>query len=75
MTALRPIQVQKRSVLLDALRGFAIWGIFLVNFRGPVGNGQPAENLFSARMLDLLVSHSFYPLFAFLSSDSVSHFN
>ncbi|RSD29334.1 DUF418 domain-containing protein [Mesobacillus subterraneus] len=64
-----------RIVSIDRMRGFSILGIFLVNmisFHSPLfyidhetwWDGK--HNLFTYRLIDVLVQASFYPLFAML---------
>jgi len=70
---LTPIAKTERVQLLDILRGFAILGIFLANAPSMLGI-QPAnavrvfEGFDSVMKLgfDLLVTHKFYPIFAWL---------
>lgn len=60
------MQTTTRNDLLDALRGVAIFGILLVNFRGGMGYRIPELDTVVALLLDVFVLNSFYPLFAFL---------
>jgi uncharacterized protein len=61
-----PVQANERIVLLDILRGFALFGILLVNFGGKVGTWVPSIDAGVLRGFELLVEDSFYPLFALL---------
>jgi len=63
---LGPSSGNGRIELFDILRGFAILGILLVNFRGPVTQGFQALDQTVSANLNLLVLGSFYPLFSFL---------
>jgi uncharacterized protein len=63
---LRPVAESERIELFDALRGFALLGILLVNFWGPAGTRFAQLDSFVSGALDVLVSGSFYPLYSFL---------
>ncbi|WP_327307033.1 DUF418 domain-containing protein [Streptomyces sp. NBC_01298] len=60
---------RRRIDALDALRGFALCGILLVNIpqiTGMIGYRVPGELLPAREVLDLSVQHRFFPLFSFL---------
>lgn len=76
--------VQKRVVSVDAIRGFAIFGILIVNmvsFHSPVLYRDPSilwptglEHITYA-IIDILFQSSFYPLFALLFGYSLILFS
>jgi uncharacterized protein len=61
-----PVQPAERIELLDILRGFALFGILLVNFDAPAGELWPALDSRVVSALDFLVYGTFYPLFSLL---------
>jgi uncharacterized protein len=61
-----PVTATERIELIDILRGFALLGILLVNFPGPVGTATSGANAFIVEALEWLVDSSFYPLYSFL---------
>jgi len=70
-----PVQIRDRAPALDALRGFALLGIVLVNLRlfsAPMsvdpglGPGQPWVDRLAAGAVTVLAEGRFYPLFSFL---------
>ncbi|MFI0713316.1 DUF418 domain-containing protein [Streptomyces inhibens] len=65
-----PVPVPRRRIdALDALRGFALCGILLVNIPQIThmrGYRVPGELLPVREALDLFVQHRFFPLFSFL---------
>lgn len=63
---LEPVAAGERVHLIDILRGFALFGILLVNFQGATGSLLPAVDPTVASALEILVTSSFYPLFSFL---------
>jgi uncharacterized protein len=63
---LQPVAESDRIELFDALRGFALLGILLVNFWGDEGTRFAQLDTFISGALDVLVSNSFYPLYSFL---------
>ena len=65
-TELQPVARGERLELLDALRGFALLGILMVNFWGPPGTAMPALDAFIGDVLGALVDSSIYPLYSFL---------
>jgi uncharacterized protein len=58
--------LEHRDAYVDALRGFAILGIILVNFQGAVAGSDDSINRVAAQVIDLLATNSFYPLFSVL---------
>jgi uncharacterized protein len=63
---LRPVESFERNELIDILRGFALLGILLVNFRGGISDRLIEADRLVSDGLNLLVRHSFYPLFSLL---------
>lgn len=63
---LQPVASDERIGLLDVLRGFALLGILLVNFKGETGAVMPVIDGIVSRILVVFVAESFYPLFSFL---------
>lgn len=63
---LQPVASDERIGLLDVLRGFALLGILLVNFKGETGAVMPVVDGIVSRILVVFVAESFYPLFSFL---------
>jgi uncharacterized protein len=63
---LQPVAASERIGLLDVLRGFALLGILLVNFKGEAGAVMPVVDGIVSGILAVFVSESFYPLFSFL---------
>ena len=70
-----PVGRREREPALDALRGFALLGILLVNLRlfsGParlapgLGGDQPWWDLLATGAVTVLAEGRFYPLFSFL---------
>ncbi|MFZ3497265.1 DUF418 domain-containing protein [Streptomyces sp. 5.8] len=65
-----PVLTARRRIdALDAVRGFALCGILLVNIpqiTGMIGYRVPGELLPAREVLDLTVQHRFFPLFSFL---------
>ena len=61
-----PVARSERIELLDILRGFALLGILLVNFKGTPGQLIPKVDNAITAGLHYLVSDSFRPLYAFL---------
>lgn len=57
-----PVPPEERIALLDILRGFALFGILLVNF---LPAGLPGDGM-TWRVLDYLIEGSFYAQFALL---------
>ncbi|PWU67755.1 DUF418 domain-containing protein [Gracilibacillus dipsosauri] len=76
MNQLKPVQEKLRLPWIDAARGFAIFGIFIVNlpsFHGPYflyGNGTNywgnEESGILSMIIDIFFQASFYSLFSFL---------
>lgn len=64
--AVEPVPANERVVLLDILRGFALFGILLVNFGGDIGTWMPSIDAGVLRGFELLVEDSLYPLFSLL---------
>jgi uncharacterized protein len=75
-TAIGPVQQTERYVVMDVLRGFALFGVLAANMRSfnlPLDIYTTPEKLFSGRadvwaqaLLDIFISGKFYALFAFL---------
>jgi uncharacterized protein len=61
---MRPVASDERVLTIDILRGFALFGILLVNFYG-VGATGVADRVANG-FLSFFVSGKFYPLFSFL---------
>jgi uncharacterized protein len=61
---MRPVGSDERVLTIDVLRGFALFGILLVNFYG-VGATGLADRVANG-FLFFFVSGKFYPLFSFL---------
>lgn len=61
---LAPVQAGDRIQAVDVLRGFALFGILLVNFEG-TGGARVADEV-ARWFVNLLVRFKFYPLFSFL---------
>ena len=76
MKEVQPLTASNRLPWIDAARGFAIFGIFIVNiatFNGPYflyGDGQnlwgPGQSPTWQALIDIFVQASFYSLFSFL---------
>jgi uncharacterized protein len=64
--ACRPTAPGERIDLLDIFRGFALLGILIVNFRGPVGALTVLIDKTTLVAIDLLAANSFYAIFSFL---------
>jgi uncharacterized protein len=63
-SSMRPVGSDERVLTIDILRGFALFGILLVNFYG-VGATGVADQVANG-FLGFFVSGKFYPLFSFL---------
>jgi hypothetical protein len=74
--AIGPVAQTERYVVMDVLRGFALFGVLAANMRSfnlPMGIYPTPEKIFSGRadvwtqaLLDIFISAKFYTLFAFL---------
>jgi uncharacterized protein len=62
--AAAPVAANERIRTLDIMRGFALFGILLVNFYGAGATGLPDR--VANFVLGFFVSGKFYPLFSFL---------
>src|SRR5688572_15489959 len=65
-TELRPVARKERIELFDVLRGFALLGILVVNFLGPIGTTMPAVDGLVSDLLGVVFDSSIYPLYSFL---------
>ena len=69
-----PIAAAERIAVVDVLRGFALFGILVVNmatFKSPVGGETPAGDLpdrIATWLIDFAFVAKFYVLFSFLFS-------
>jgi uncharacterized protein len=73
---LEPVQQSERYVVMDVLRGFALFGVLAANMRSfnlPMGVYETPEKFFPGRadvwaqaLLDIFITGKFYTLFAFL---------
>jgi len=61
-----PTLAGERNPLIDILRGFALFGILLVNFPGSEAARSGAADDAVRRLLSILVSGKFYTTFSFL---------
>jgi len=64
-----PIEAPERMILLDVLRGFAIFGILVANNLGTgpyLDFSLTSLERFSANLIEILVRDKFWPLFALL---------
>lgn len=66
MSTVGPTQPHERIELLDALRGVALLGIFVVNVGDYARTSGTAIDALMARAVRVLAEGSFYPLFSFL---------
>lgn len=74
--AIGPVQQEERYVLMDVVRGFALFGVLAANmrsFNAPMFEYDHIKRLFPDRLdvlaqtvLDIFISGKFYTLFAFL---------
>lgn len=74
--AIGPVQQTERYVVMDVLRGFALFGVLAANMRSfnlPLGIYTTPEKIFpgpadvwTQALLDIFISAKFYTLFAFL---------
>ena len=64
--AATPLAASERTVLIDALRGFALLGILVVNFGGSPGDAWPRIDSFLNEVIGAMAADSFYPLYSFL---------
>jgi uncharacterized protein len=65
-TELQPVERSERIDLFDVLRGFALLGILVANFLGPIGTAIPRVDGLVSDLLGVLVDSSIYPLYSFL---------
>lgn len=65
-TLASPTLSGERNPVIDILRGFAVFGILLVNFPGSEASRGGAADDAVRRLLSLLVSGKFYTTFSFL---------
>ena len=61
-----PTQSGERNSAIDILRGFALFGILLVNFPGSEAARSGAVDDAVSKLLTILVSGKFYTTFSFL---------
>ncbi len=61
-----PTLATERNPVIDILRGFALFGILLVNFPGSEAGRSGAADDAVRRLLSILVSGKFYTTFSFL---------
>ncbi len=65
-TLASPTPLGERNPVIDILRGFAVFGILLVNFPGSEAARSGAADDAVRKLLSLLVSGKFYTTFSFL---------
>ena len=65
-TLSRPTALEERNPIIDILRGFALFGILLVNFPGAEASRSGAVDDAVRRLLTLFVEGKFYTTFSFL---------
>lgn len=65
-TLSRPTSPGERNPVIDILRGFALFGILLVNFPGSEAARSGAADDIVRKLLTLFVSSKFYTTFSFL---------
>lgn len=61
-----PTLAGERNPIIDILRGFALFGILLVNFPGSEAARSGAADDAVRKLLSILVSGKFYTTFSFL---------
>lgn len=66
MTLPGPVRPRERAVLIDALRGFALFGILIVNIQRYVEDLPGWPNRIVDALIELFAVGKFYPMFAAL---------
>ncbi len=61
-----PVPARQRILELDVLRGFALWGVLVVNMSYDLGPARTALDHTVAWVVHHLASEAFYPIFSFL---------
>ena len=61
-----PTSLEERNPVIDILRGFALFGILLVNFPGSEASRSGAVDDVVSKLLTILVASKFYTTFSFL---------
>src|SRR6266542_2982423 len=61
-----PLPASKRIPALDILRGFALFGILIVNIGGHLHQARSVADKVTAWLIEFFAEDSFYPLFAML---------
>ena len=61
-----PTSLEERNPVVDILRGFALFGILLVNFPGSEASRTGTADDVVMKLLTILVSSKFYTTFSFL---------
>jgi len=65
-TLTSPTSLEERNPVVDILRGFALFGILLVNFPGSEASRTGTADDVVMKLLTILVSSKFYTTFSFL---------
>lgn len=66
-----PTSLEERNPVIDILRGFALFGILLVNFPGSEASRSGAVDDVVSKLLTILVASKFYTTFSFLSASAL----
>ena len=66
MSTLQPVAPKRRSLTLDALRGFALLGVLVVNLLQAYSVTESAADRTTALLIQALAEGTFYPIFSFL---------
>src|SRR5262245_39838872 len=65
-SAAQPTAAVERIEILDILRGFALFGVLLVNFTGALPEPSSIDDRVTNWSISIFATDSFYPMFATL---------